>query len=424
MNIPVAIMIVLCLIIAGLSLYREKNIFNPLTLFLGFWSFILILSLINQNTHAVKVTTYLYMTIGFLSFALGFYILKLLLSKKRTNEIRSYKFNYKVLYLLYAITFAILVYLLVNVIILLSQGQSLYSIRKSLFSDKTNVIMSVIQFYVIDTMAYILVICGVSNLYFGKNKKQIIIFTVIFILMVAFQNGGRLIIYRFAVDLVIGFLVYINVGKRSFSLDKKSISIVLASSILIIGVSVLITIMRKSSVRLIYDYFTGCINLLDYRLTVIDQQNQYTHGFSFFGGIIRPIFTLLNKAHIVPYPDLYLESAGILRDNVQQGVYFISPGIKYNAFVTPFLYFYLDLRIYGIIFGSMIYGGICYIVYRNILVNPNIKSISIFLLITQELFTSMIRWQFNVPSYAWGVIILLIGCGIFIEEKRSSDIQT
>jgi len=72
----------------------------------------------------------------------------------------------------------------------------------------------------------------------------------------------------------------------------------------------------------------------------------------------------------------------------------IAPGISFNAFLTPFYYFYLDGGMIGNILLSFIFGFVSTLVYINHLNRRNYNSMINYLLVFFTLYMSMVRIQF------------------------------
>jgi oligosaccharide repeat unit polymerase len=413
--------ILVCLLALLISIIKEKNIYNPVTIFSTFWGVIVFLaSLRLYNLYEISEYTYQILLTAFLSYYFGFVFLRLIKPlKKDINNLvgkDNYVLNYNFLYILYGFTIIYLLFCVYNVIQLMQNGYSMPEIRRIYFSigEKTvSPIFLFINTYIIKTLEYVFSVICFVDFFGGQKRKSLLLLTITVVILSSIVNGGRLIYYRFVIDAVIALLIYKDIYNSSY---RGAVRIVICIvSFALIGMFIL-TKLRNTSINTLYVYFAGCIPHLNYRIELIKSTGIRTYGAGFFGGFLRPFFMVLDNIGLLSYPQTYLNYMSIIRTNVEQYV-LIGDGVYYNAFVTPFFYFYLDFGVIGVVLGSAFYGAICSLSYITIKNKPNIKNISIYVLLVQEIFTSMIRWQLNTEAYFLAFVLLFT----FVFKRKQSD---
>ena len=79
-----------------------------------------------------------------------------------------------------------------------------------------------------------------------------------------------------------------------------------------------------------------------------------------------------------------------------------------NAFATMFYFFYLDFRYLGVFAESLIFGFVSGFIELRTYINENMKTIAFYLLLSQAVFKSFIRWEFTVGSYVMSFLYLYL----------------
>jgi oligosaccharide repeat unit polymerase len=413
--------ILLCTYIALFGYHKEKNIYNPLTFV--FFIFALSIGLASLNLFSIFSTsqfTYFIIFTGLISFFIGYCFFYIINPSAKYNNITDktnrYIFNirYKLVYIFCVIAIGCLAYNALQTIKLLMQGYSLYIIRSDPYDlIDVPVIYSLFNAYIINPFIFALIPLGVVD--YISGKRVLILPTIIIILLSMISSGGRFIVLYFLIFCIVSVLILkkqLNISKKI----KRRIFIITLIGIIAIAV---ITNMRGVSSTLfehLYNYIAGPIPHLDYRLNILQEQQVYTYGFTFLRGFLDPLFFILKSIGIVQgYPMIYFDSMNLsyVDDSVLIGI-----DTYFNAFVTPFFYFYLDGGILGIIICSSIYGFIFSLSYHYVKKAPNILNIAIYLLFIQGAITSMVRWQFIFPAYALAFIFLLF----FLKKDIKKDI--
>ena len=108
------------------------------------------------------------------------------------------------------------------------------------------------------------------------------------------------------------------------------------------------------------------------------------------------------------YPDVYLTVKQIVQD-CEIWVP-IGDGVSMNAYATIFYSLYRDGGYVGVIVGAFILGCIMKYSYELLRDKSDMQSYVIYFLIVQQIFFSMARFYFVLPtrafSYVWALLLL------------------
>lgn len=397
---------------------KEKNIYNPLILFNGFISCISILAslqLFGMNPTSNK--TYFVNILGLVGFLIGVIICDTFYKNNSTNIInneykKKYILNKNIVILAIMIMIIYSSYRFIQIVPLLLSGYSFDYIRMVYFGTEimgieVSNISSVIEIYLnlplLYAIAPIIVIEIISNK--KKADKKLIFLFIIWLSLSILISGGRTILYIIGMECVICFIIF----NKNFKLNTKTkfrISFFIIAAIVFMYY---MSINRKSNgqsyefLKTLYTNFTGAMPHMSYRFETINIESNYTYGFTLFSGILRPIM-LLYKFVVGVYPEVYQNTLDI--GSQLQTAIDLGNNMTFNAYVTPFFYFYYDLGYIGVLLDSIIYGMVCEWFYIKMKKNYSNINIAFYLLIVQGIFTSMIRYSFILIYYVLAFIYL------------------
>ncbi len=408
---------------------RDKQLYNPIFIFVGFWTLILFLSSLNLfDMYAPSNFAYFIVLLSLVSFILGVLITRHVLytstftfmkRKTQSKVVTSFRMNTRlfnfllVLLLIYNISNAIWV------VSLLTKGYSLDLIRLFYFNPSYasiigadlptlfgNIrILKFIEVYFNLPMQYILTAYLSFNI-FSKNRNNKHIFLIILIILTStLYTGGRVILYILGVELFISLLI------TRKTLRKRTVLIFASGVIIIVTLLYLLSIYRNSAVeynvlRSIYIYFTGGVTHMSILLenNLMDYNSNF--GLNLISGFVQPIFMVLENIGINISPRFLADSNNLLIYVSETSQ--IGENISFNAFTTMFFAIYLELGLIGLFFVPMVFGMISYNIYSKIIRNKLERDIVLYLLLIQGIITSMIRWQFMIVSYAMAFYFIKI----------------
>lgn len=392
-----------------LSGYRlERNFYNPLVMFFGVFGLMILLSSLHlYNIFKTSQEVYSIIFIGLLSFTIGYFYF-FFTKKKFYNENKvttdTEVLNRKLVYIIYLLVIVFLLYRVIGVYQLLSQGYT-YSYLRINLNESLNVspIVSLFNQYFIKPMNFALIPIGIIEYFTGA--KKIIFLSILVTILNMFIEGGRFTMMYFLVMFITMYLIQKEEIYISNKVKRRLVILLVVGVILVIVMTNLRGV-EYSIFKHLYLYIAGAIPHFEYRLAQLKDLDYYTYGITSFRGFFLPIFLVLNELGIFSYPDI-LNNSMLITNSVNETVY-IGTDNTFNSFVTIFHSFYLDGGILGVILGSLFYGIILSITYNHLKTTSSKISTAIYLLLIQGIFTSMVRWQFTTPAYALAFIFIFI----------------
>ena len=389
----------------GKGLYH--CIVNPITVFCGLWGAILLLySLPSYDMYKATDEVMTLIISGTGMFFLGAITAALLFFRANHSSITnpsilsdSLEIRYIVLLVLNIIVFVFLVGFSSSVIGMLLSGRNFSYVHKmynvvdedgTLGASSINrSIVSWIVWPVLHASLSSLAVysqCDVSN----KNplKKWCTVAILSNLSLFTLISGKR----TFLFDIILYFIAVYYLRGKKLNLSRKAKFGIIIVACAVIWFFNYITVGRGTSsiTRLFYVYLVGCIPHLSYKFqqTPID-----IVGFTSIYGFFQAPITLINAV-------IHSQWLSSIRDSMSQLTAFtqvrvpIGPGMTYNAFLTPFYYFYLDGGWVGNLVLSFLFGFATTQVFHNYLKKKDLYSVVIYLLVFFSLCMSMVRIQY------------------------------
>lgn len=408
------LIILLCAVLSAIGWLHFKNIANPITLFCGVWTVILLLySLHLFDIYYASNKVLLICIVGIISFFAGGYlrVFRRRMTVASVNiSVKEQRVNYKVMSFFNILSLVVLLYFGIVSIRLLASGFNFAYIRDVYMSEEGSGIGSnkftqyLMSFFI---WPWNLTIIPLSVILFVHNKGETIknrffLFSslanvVLFIIVTA----GRISIVYY----VMYFVIIMLLTKRKVRLSGKQKFLILFLVVMGYTTISFISNSRGSSSlnKNAYLYISGCIPFFTDRLEkFMVSSGQYTYGLASLHGFIMIFMVPLGK--LFGYPELY--SISIANSYVQDRI-FVGPHSGFNAFTTLFYFFYIDGGFVAVILLSFIYGFFSVGSYLKLMRKQTIFRLLVYLLVTFGLLFSMVRFQYinfrYVGSfiYAW-----------------------
>ena len=388
---------------------KYKNL-TPSVIFNYLWGIVLFFSTFGYlfGIKPISLETYFIIVVGVLFFNLGPFV-NSKKQKKKTNFsfIYTYKMNNIAYFIVMAATIPFVAVILSKALSLLSSGYSLLYIRSLYFGLNgesaywlTNPWMSLMKKFFIGPLTIAVLPLTISSI----CKKKYNVFQILCCLFLVVANilstGGRFILLYLIVELIVG--AYIANKHKKLSIRFKIMVIaLLAIFIFAIGFLTEDRNVEGSIFLKIYEYFFGCVSLLDYYVPKIQTFTFFTASTD---GFVSPILFFLNRLFTVstPYENIIVNEL-----NIQNAVQ-LSPMLTTNAFVTTFFYGYLDFGFIGLAIELFIFGFVSYRLYTNLARGFNIRSLAIYLLIVQGLVKSIQHNPFSNSDYVLAFLYIVI----------------
>ena len=401
---------IICILIVGISKLQKKSISDPPVLFALIWGVICALSHLQLfNLEKPDSSIYLFILIGVLSFWFGSasaFNIKTKLTIGDTNsgkrQIRGGIFG-----ILTVAFFALMFIPTFRAMMLLVSGYSLYTIRyvmlKDIFGEG---VIAILLNYFCEPYLVFMIVYSVANLFSADRKIRITVITIIGIILMTIDRGGRFFILYYVGALAVGYLIYRK--QITSNLEKKTLRkvrfLIAVGAIGIIAVSII----RNSDIgKTMYVYSTGGLNFFDHLQTEFSETD-YTLGALTLSGYLRPIFVVFRKIGLGELP-AFVENAEEIFLFVDEP-YFLAQGTVFNSFTTCFFAPYLDGGIPGIIIVFFVLGYMSEKAYKNIELDNSFR-VTIYLLTALIILFSFFRLLITHYSFALSFVYLLICFG-------------
>ncbi len=413
--------IVVLLTIVAFSIAKEKNLYNPVTIFAGLWLVIGTLSFMNlYSFNDVPDNIYLIVMIGVVCFALGGMTRsKFKIRTKKIVGLNAGNFNeirYRFLIPFFLVLLFFTMLLASRSFILLMSGVPMETIRFSYSSISAGlVVRSAIQYdiehYIVAPAEFAGVALLPVILLDAKSRKKHILLLILlaFLGLHIFVTGARSFIFDLVFVMITYFLIDFKLSKKFADFFNRIPKHLLRMIVIgAVALFMLMTAMRRGSLETIfheiYAYVTMCFRLFDTHIKMMLEKPDYTYGMTLLHGILRIPLVIL-KFIGIPYPAAYQKAVDAI--NANNIFYAVGKGSG-NSFVTLFYYMFMDFGYVGILIGCYIYGYFSQSVYFSMQRHPDKRSQSIYLLVAVGLFLSFVRLHFTAPRYVYAFFLLLI----------------
>lgn len=440
--------VIICLFFAYFAYKAENLWYNPATIMLSVWAFVLALYELRLfGLYRVSSTTYLLISIGLICFFFGYVLVSSANpvkyieppSDSESSE-EGEHINYGILKICGIIVLAFFAAEAIETFMLLRSGVSLFEIRtslqgyaeydfsESLFKLRASAGILYTWFFLPVYNALMLIVC--IDFFSGKRDKGLMFITLGCVLLKSFKEGSRVTLLIFVIYIVFAlaiFKVKVNISK---SIKRKiKFGIVILMVIMIVLSVVRISQGEKSLFEEIYLYFTCCIPLFDIWIDRFENSvtSTYNYGSLSLYGILQPLFVVLTiiKGQAIEWYNAGMKAISEIETFIR--IRNTDYSEKANAFVTLFYYFYKDAGMIGLILGSTSFGMVCTAIYKNLkrkIVNglSTKRAVYVYLLIIQSLILSFVRIYFSVASFSFTFfyVFLFISKSKVTEKKEVS----
>lgn len=415
--------IIISLLMTGLGKMLLKNWINPISIFSGL--FLIIITLYSYHfygLHYASDQALKCIFMGSISFSIGGLLRIFLFNKKKRNKNfileKMDATNYNLVLMMNIIVLIIVIFMLPWVIKMLRSGYSFSYIHIVWDTEESSLAMLpgyalfVFQYIVRPWIVALPTVFSVILYADDKSRKRfiVLVLSAVDILLYSVISGGRgglvfLLLQVFLAALLLGKTI-----KLTWKYRIGIIIIIIMATVLFLKIE---SARGGDAIRTFYVYVCGCVPFLSKKLDYVKYafNNRLFYGTMTTYGfvrIVKPIFirmglfTTFFNEHILAFDT--------------QGREVIGKNLSYNAFVTPFYYFYNDFGYLGVCLFSFIYGYIS-VKIRDILYKTrSLRSFAMYLFVLFGLVTSMIRFQF---VFYINVIALIYIMLVFPKKQRN-----
>lgn len=416
------LLIFICLILGFIALLRYKRLYNPVFVFCILFSFCTWLSTMEiDNVSIPSNNTYLMVGVGIIFFWIG----GMTADNSFIARKKEYSFNINKKRLMIVSIVGILssiIELKNTISVFLSGGiREVYSQRLSVeFNAANNALAKNYfeslsrQFIFAPVMTFLIPVF--IYLYFKENKGRYLCFSLVALFSFLISNGGRTVVIIYLIYYGIVFVLKNSNSLGILTIQKSKLKYVFGG---LLGFVILcyVFFQRETNIsRTIGSYFGYPFIHMEVKLKQATYY-QYTYGITTFQGLLRPIMDVFELAFVMDFKTL--ENAAKVSD-IANSATRLSSNVMYNAFVTPFYYFYIDFGWFGIMMLSYIFGWFSNKRYIKCLCNKDDRSVLFFLLsFASPICFSFVRMQYALENVPWAMIIAFYVCSI-----KNSNLQT
>lgn len=420
-------------IIAICDLKKERTIAAPIAFFCLEWGGISFLASLKLfSFFEASARTWLIILIGSLSFVAGsMFGRRIKFDSGLVLQDKPFNYNHRRrLYFFYALLllfFVIKTPELIECVSLLCKGTPLSLIRAARYNQTEldgYTSLRGVRHYLVHVFAPTIDLFAVAlgiliYLLDIRKQKRVIFLLIVNEAIKVLLGGGRFDLAHFVIELVICFEL---IRKRKlFSplflqrSKKIVIGLVVAACVAIVYVTTARSIDINEIFEHLYIYICGDVVLLDQKLKIFETTNIWARGLAGGFGFWSLFFTFTRVVLGISDPQLWVD----VYKNIMTGqdVLQIGQDVYMNAFVTPYYYLYADFRLFGVVFGMLVFGILSGLLYRRAIQHPNIINIVPYLLISQMIFKTLHTYPLVSQHYMLTFVVFLI-MGLRIKPLR------
>lgn len=411
-------LVIFCFTMSLIGRVTEKKVVNPITIFYILWGIILYLYSLNlYGLMRASDNTLAIMSYGLVSFAVGYYIVAILNKNLRldnanisnSNRKDNYVISNKVLYLFLVICIAFTgIQAINNARYFLSEGFGfLNTVRMNVTSNTENGLMNVIGNTIINPFLMALQPIVACNFLLGDRNKKLFIGDAVLLLLKTIADGSRIYILYIIFHFIVIYIISHGKQDKNNTRNKQLIRWVGIVGLLLL---ILTTFSRVNTglTKTSYFYFSMEPYMFDIWSNQVNNSGLIGYGLASTNGFSLFIFYLLHNLGLMPNYPQFWNSINLMLKRILTEWQMISTGkTMANAYVSFFWYFYLDGRIFGVVFGSFIYGSILNRAYMKAFKNNTIRNLCIYSLLAQGLLMTFVRFPFADLTYAMAFLMIL-----------------
>lgn len=409
------IIFIIAILLILFELKRTHDFFNPFVIFMGLWGIIVFsagMALFGMKP--IEYSTYIYIFIGLMSFAGSWFLYEMLprVTIKQTYNWKFDNFKSKLILVILIICLMFYMYYSWKTFCRLLSGYSFVDIRNihQGYVDETafkSNLLSLVGFVFCSPFLRSIFCIAAVNYMKNGDGLFVLILSAICTFLEFFSTASRFsLIYVILVFFILLLQYRNNLQKKT----KKRILYLIFILIIAIIVMVWLRSLGKSSSAIynifetLYHYLASPVPMFNAKLKRFSGTSGHTYGKMFVYGFLDLFDSILKYTKIADI-DLVSNAKYFILDN--EKFVRIYDEHHFNAFVSIFYYFYIDLGLPGIILGSGIWARMLHFIYDKYRSNSDIGIIAVFCEFVYFVMLSGIRWPFSIMSNVLLVIYTL-----------------
>ena len=397
-----------------------------LTIFCSLWCLIFWLySFRFYGLYDCESKTYIVYIVGIFSFFVGYCFIETFVmcksDKKKQNVDK--RFTIKLFFIYILSWISILVFIRKAILAIpywLAGGPGAVKVAV-IMDDALNDgnISDIIFTFVARPFQIIIVIYAIIAFFVGE-KNNAILWNAFFLTLFEYLcTGSKFAISTIGIIVFSYLFLYSELNIKQIINRYKTLVIIVSATFLFI---IILMSLQEDGVGVsFYSYLCGCMPCSDQALDELSNTMPY-YGLVSFNGILRVLNIVPHYIGISPSEiKLALDFASNYMLKFESTT-IIGDGIKYNAFISLFSYFFADGRYWGVCIISVVFGGLCSWGFKKSKIAPSYYSYSLVLIFALFIATSMVRFQFSMTYYAMAVvyIVLLFPKKTFTVQKNKN----
>lgn len=403
---------ILCIILVIFEKIRSGTFINPFSIFYLEWACICITASINiYDLYPVDDKYYLYIFVGLICFAVGYYLYTAKLGRYRivlskNTKLHEYKtIKYKLLLFLMILSllyYSIYLYSVYKAI----PDYNLWAVQRFLRNREIEIISNrwirLIGSFIAGPISTALpAVVSYMAWYKQKYWKQFLILSSIILILRTLATGNRASLIMLPVMIAIVGLLKIKDKSVGVKITKKAKKIIVSVIIISIVVFVILSVSRRLSLfRSLYLDFAIVPSMFQKWGEYVEAEKCYGYGMASLNGILFTILYFIQTVfgfESLPYSFQNISNIITLTDT--NWVY-VGNDVVANAYTSIFWYLYLDGRIIGIVIGMFLFGIYCCATYNTYNKSKNIRSSSLYCMCLIAVIYSISRMQFSNANFA------------------------
>lgn len=416
------VIFLVCFLFIGISLLMDKRVYNPIVLFSFWWGITIFISGVGfYDINIPEIDTYLIMLVGIISFNFACLFILLARGAKKTlnitHEINDLK-NLKMIKISIIGTQMLIIIELIRrsikVMYLIAAGMDYEQIRFEYFYNEEivsgfNIFIS--GYLVNPFITFSTILTGLIPF-----DKALMGTTSICVALSAFSSGGREIVLKTGLVILLAYLIEDNRVKSYRT--HKSLHI-LVIGLLVIFFLVYISIARGTTadidgvLQTVVLYFTAPYIFFELLSPYALQDNILVFGGAFFGGIVD---TVIMAIRVIFRLDISTMTSIVASFN--QMFLQVGGNLMYNAFPTMLYTFLYDFGYLGIIIGPFWFGLMSMVSYMKMITCNRIAFKGIYIMIALMIYDSVMKWA-GTSASVWVVMLLFLVFDRVARNKNS-----
>lgn len=431
------ICILLLLSISIISYMYMPKIYNVSFLFSFFWCVILFLANLHcYDIYPPSTVAYCYITLGVVSYTVGFFIVMYRKSYCLSNifDTEDNHISGQRYVMIFLLCIVLLLPDLKMIYYFFHNGMDLHYIYYVVAMNSGGAVteisdiqfgsgwQEIIKIYVGYTLQYILIMGAICKITYDHEK---IYYIPMFALMIVrfLIDVKRTILVMTFFSFIYMFILTKDMRNSDVKLENKVfskklllyVSVFIASYIILSSMRVGYDGDEFSIFKNFYFYYVGCVKYFDLRLAAFpDDISSYTFGLFALRGLLSPFLSFVTKVFEIEVP-LYANASKAL-ESLHGTVMMIAPGHDYNSYATAFYEFYVDGGLVGICVESCIFGCVSgYLLMRYLSTHTLLSAMRLSFFISVYILFSMLQISSIISYLVWSVVFC------FILYKRKID---